>query len=60
MDEMEQKVFDILGMYPLHIDEIVRISKLDAGRISGVLLRLELEGMVNQLPGKMFVRGRDS
>jgi DNA processing protein len=60
MDEIEQRVFDILGMYPIHIDEIVRISKLDAGKILGVLLRLELEGMVNQLPGMMFVRGRDS
>jgi len=60
MEDIEQKVFNILGMYPLHIDEIVRISKLDAGRISGVLLKLELEGIVSQLPGKMFVRGRDS
>ncbi len=60
MDEIEQKVFGILGMYPLHIDEIVRVSKLDAGRISGVLLKLELEGIVHQLPGKMFVRGQDS
>ncbi len=60
MDEIEQQIFDILEMYPLHIDEIVRISKLDAGRILGVLMRLELEGMVDQLPGKMFVKGRDS
>jgi len=59
MDEIERKIFDILGMYPLHIDEIVRISKLDAGTISGVLLKMELEGIVSQLPGKMFVKGQD-
>ena len=55
MSDNEKKVYDILGNYPVHIDQIVRYSKIEPGRISGLLTELELKGIIKQLPGKMFI-----
>ncbi len=54
MNEDELKVFRLLEPYPVHIDDIVRKAKMDPGEISGILLQLELKGIVTQSPGKMF------
>jgi DNA processing protein len=56
MNESEKKVYEILGDYPMHIDEIVRRGEMDAGKVSGALMGLELKGLARQLMGKMFVR----
>jgi DNA processing protein len=56
MDASEKSVYEIIGDYPIHIDQIVRLSDRDAGEILAVLTRLELKGIITQLPGKMFVR----
>ncbi len=56
MDESETRIYEIIGDYPIHIDQIVRMGEMDAGRVSSILMRMELMGMVQQLPGKMFVR----
>ena len=50
----ESDVLGALGPYPLHIDELVRTLSLDAGALSGILLQLELKGLVTQQPGKFF------
>ena len=56
MDESETAVFETLGDYPVHIDHIARETKLDQGRVSGILVKMELKGLIRQFPGKMFVR----
>lgn len=56
MDETEKKIYEIIEGYPVHIDEIVRLGDLNAGEVLGILMRMELKGLVRQLPGKMFVR----
>lgn len=50
----EHCVLDALGAYPTHIDELARSLSFDSGRLSGILLQLELKGLVEQLPGKWF------
>jgi DNA processing protein len=50
----EARVLGALGPYPLHIDEMVRKLSTDAGSLSGVLMQLELKGLVTQQPGKLF------
>lgn len=50
----EEKVHRQLAASPLHIDEITVKSALTAGDVSAILLRLELKGAVQQLPGKYF------
>ncbi|MGD2269290.1 MAG: DNA-processing protein DprA [Desulfobacterales bacterium] len=50
----ESTVFDTLGPYPVHMDEIVRKLDMQPGKISSLLLQLELKGVVRQSPGKYF------
>jgi DNA processing protein len=56
MNDTEKKVYEILGEYPLHIDEIKIKGNFKTGDLSGILTKMELKGIVKQLPGKMFVR----
>ncbi|RLB28633.1 MAG: DNA-protecting protein DprA [Deltaproteobacteria bacterium] len=55
MEEDEKQIYNILGNYPLHIDHIVRNSKMDSARVASLLTGLELKGVIKQLPGKMFI-----
>jgi DNA processing protein len=52
----EELVFTALESYPMHIDSIVRKIGMEAGKLSGILLQLELKGIVHQSPGKYFSR----
>ena len=52
----EQVIWDLLSQKPTHIDEIARASELSPGKISSILVILELKGIIQQLPGKQFVR----
>jgi DNA processing protein len=56
MDDSEKKVYEMIGDYPIHVDEIVRAGVMDAGEVLSILMQMELKGIVKQLPGKMFVR----
>lgn len=56
LDELEKKVYEAIGDYAIHMDDIVRLAAMDAGKVAGILMKMELEGMVRQLPGRMFVR----
>lgn len=51
----EATVFSLLSTSPLHIDEISARSALTVAEVSAILLRLELNGVISQLPGKQFL-----
>jgi DNA processing protein len=50
----ERVVFKSLEPYPVHIDDIARKISIEAGRLSSILLQLELKGLAQQSPGKFF------
>lgn len=50
----ELQVYEALGPYPVHIDDLARTVSLGPGRLSSILLKLELNGLVQQTPGKFF------
>jgi DNA processing protein len=50
----ERRVYDAMGPYPIHIDDLARQLSMESGKLLGILLKLELNGLVDQLPGKMF------
>jgi len=56
MDEAETVLYNIISDYPVHIDEITREGNMEAGEASSLLMKMELKGMIKQLPGKMFIR----
>jgi DNA processing protein len=50
----ESEVLKALEPYPVHIDELARKIKIGSGKLLGILLRLELQDIVKQSPGKLF------
>jgi DNA processing protein len=54
LTEEEKVLYELLGETPLHIDVMIRESRMDPGKVSSLLLNLELKGMVSQWPGKCF------
>ena len=52
--EDEIRVYDAIGPYPIHIDDLIREIDMGPGKISGILLKLELAGLIRQSPGKYF------
>jgi len=56
MEDDEKIVFESVGDYPIHIDQIARQCNLEPAKVSSILMKMELKGIIRQLPGKMFVR----
>jgi DNA processing protein len=56
LDTDEQAVLRCIQNDPKHIDRIMKESGLTAGKLSAVLITLELKGLVSQVPGKQYVR----
>jgi DNA processing protein len=52
----EKILYKLLGETPLHIDSVIRESQLDPGKVSSLLLNLELKGLISQWPGKCFTK----
>lgn len=50
----EKAICNILGSEPKHIDTIVRETSISTARLSGMLLGLEIKGIVKQADGKRF------
>ena len=50
----ESRVLKLLGPYPTHIDNLVRKISIAPGSLSGILLHLELKGLIQQSPGNLF------
>jgi len=50
----EQDVFDKLGPYPQHIDNIANLCGQSVGQVSGLLLQMELKDLVQAFPGQIY------
>ena len=50
----ERILYERLSETPSHIDVLIRESQFDPGKVSSLLLNLELKGLVSQWPGKCF------
>jgi DNA processing protein len=50
----ERALFERLGPYPLHIDDLAHLSGLSVGQVSGLLLQMELKDVVQALPGQLY------
>ncbi len=50
----EMRVFESLEPYPVHIDDLARMLSMEPGKLSSILLQLELKGEALQSAGKFF------
>lgn len=58
LPEPEQKVWEVLGPEERSVDEIIQATGLPAATVSVALLGLEMKRLVQQRPGKLYVRTR--
>lgn len=49
-------VYKYISKKPINIDEICKKAKMEISRVNYILTMLELEGYIEQLPGKFFVK----
>jgi len=56
LEPEEQKVCDLIGKGQLHFDELARNLGLSSARLSAMLLKLELAGLVTRRPGNYLAR----
>ena len=54
LSDDQARVYHALDPYPIHVDELARKLSIQSGKLLSILLGLELNGMVQQLPGKLF------
>ncbi|WP_434511635.1 DNA-processing protein DprA [Desulfitobacterium sp. AusDCA] len=54
----QQEILAFLSDLPLHIDQIALQSTLTASQVALVLLELQLNGKIEQLPGQRYVLAR--
>lgn len=52
----EQAVYDILDWSPRRVEELIEKTGWAPGKMQTVLTLLELHGLVEQLPGRQFIR----
>ncbi len=56
LNEVEKSLFSKMSQEPLHIDKLTEISNLAPSSVSGNLTSLILKGLIQELPGKYFVK----
>lgn len=57
-NEVEASLLQLLSSEPVHVDELVRLGALPVATVSAALTMMELKGMVRQVGGMSYVRGR--
>ena len=58
-DETESRLMNVLGIEPLHVDEIRNKTELPIEKVSATLALMELKGMVRQVGGMNYVAVRE-
>ena len=56
LKETEKTVLQVLSQKPVHIDQIITSTGLTAHEVLVILLNLELQGLIEQKPGKTYMR----
>ncbi len=56
LTEKEKVIYRLITKEPVQIDEIIKESKLSAGKVSEILLNLELKDLIKEIEGKRFIK----
>ncbi|KPK98311.1 MAG: hypothetical protein AMJ95_04985 [Omnitrophica WOR_2 bacterium SM23_72] len=56
LKDAEHLVYSLISNERILLDDIVEKTNMDISKISDILLRLQMKRLVQQLPGKQFVR----
>ncbi len=56
MTPTERSIYDQLSHTPTHADDIIVQTQLLTGKVTADLVNLQLKGMVQALPGNLFIK----
>jgi DNA processing protein len=56
LSPVERRVAELLGSEPVHLDHLIERAGRPVGELLAVLCALELQGLVEQRPGRLFCR----
>jgi DNA processing protein len=51
-------IWNVVTRDPMHVDKVIEQCGLRSSQVLGILLQMELQGLVRQQSGKMFLRSR--
>ncbi len=60
LTQEETAILEHLDSEPVHVEELIVLTKLPAGQVHSGAISLQLKGLVRQLPGGMLVKRRPS
>lgn len=52
-----KKVYDVLGVIPMHINEICKKTNSSMAEVNQIITMLEIEGLIKSLPNNQFIKG---
>lgn len=55
-----EQILDLLSNGPRHVDELVETTQIGVGRMSEILVQLEIDGKISSLPGGSYRRSVES
>ncbi|MBC7099901.1 DNA-protecting protein DprA, partial [Candidatus Bipolaricaulota bacterium] len=58
LDPEAKAVYDLVGLEPLGLSELVERTGLPHSRLSQILVELELSGLVREVTGRRYIRAR--
>ncbi|MDI6606577.1 MAG: DNA-processing protein DprA, partial [Candidatus Omnitrophota bacterium] len=56
MPQEENRVYSLISDAPIEMDTLTEKTNMDIPKISGILLKLQINKLIKQLPGKQFIR----
>ncbi len=56
LSPQESAIYKLLGLEPLHIDDIINRGDLSFAEISHALLTLQMKGLIKEIDGKRYAR----
>jgi DNA processing protein len=56
LDEHEDVIFKLIGQEPVNIESLLQKTGLPLGRLSPLLLQLEMKDLIQELGGKNYIR----
>ncbi|RKY14153.1 MAG: DNA-protecting protein DprA [Planctomycetota bacterium] len=54
----EEAILGQLNSEPVHVEELIELTRLSAAKVHSATISLQLKGLVKQLPGNMLVKRR--
>ena len=56
INEDEDYIYTLMSVGRIHVDELIRKSRLEAKKVLAILTRLEMKDMVRHTPGGFYIR----